>query len=374
MRIGFDAKRAFNNNTGLGNYSRFILDELSKFTHQKIEVFAFTPKIKKGLFDSFPAENIILAKTKYLKFLWRSLFIKKDIKNKKIDIYHGLTGEIPFFLNALKIKKIVTIHDLIFLKLPKYYNFVDVLIYKFKFKYACNNSDKIIAISKQTKMDIMKHFDIPENKIEIVYQSINNIYRKTIPSFEKQEILKKYDINKPFFLSVGTLEPRKNQLSIIKAFEKLQNNDFELVLIGRGKKYREILYKYILDHGLKNVKILSNVETLELPAIYQSCFSFVYISEYEGFGIPIVEALASQKPILAAYGSCLEEAGGDGAIYVNPESMDDIASGLVSLIENEKLRNKLIENGKTHLEKFDPETLTIQLIAIYKNLYENDRL
>lgn len=368
MNIGYEAKRAFCNNTGLGNYNRFIIENILKLKKNNFEIVAFTPKIKKGNFDSFPADKIILPKTSIFSSIWRTHFVKKEIKSKKVNLFHGLSSEIPLFVNWGKTKTVVTIHDLIFIKYPQYYSFIDALIYRFKYNYACQKSDKIIAISQQTKNDIMEYFDIPESKIEVIYQSIQDVFRLEVSEGKKEATLQKYRLKKPFFLTVGTLEPRKNQLNIVKAFHKLNDKTTELVIVGRGKKYKQELIAYVEKNKIENVRILSEVLTDELPALYQSCLSFIYISSYEGFGIPIAEALASKKAIIAAKGSCLEEAAGDGAIYIDPENIEQICDAINRLSTDKNLREELIKKGQEHLKNFDPNLLINKVLKVYESL------
>lgn len=369
MKIGYDAKRAFCNKTGLGNYSRFVIENILKISSEKLEIIAFTPKIKKGFFENFPFDKIVMPKKSFFLGLWRMYFIKKDIENQKLDIFHGLSNEIPIFTNWGKIKTIVTIHDLIFLKYPSYYTFFDRHIYNFKFKFACKKADKIIAVSEKTKADIIHFYKIPENKIEVIYQSCNEVFKKGISVVDQKKILEKYQISKPFLLSVGTLEPRKNQISIINAFSKLARKDYDLVLIGKGKKYKNQLELFIKKENIQNVKILGNVTHEDLPAIYQATQLFIYISLYEGFGIPILEALASKKSVIAATGSCLEEAGGGGAIYVDPLNINEITSAINQLLENQEMIEDLIKKGEVHLKIFEPKLLIKKIVTLYKKLH-----
>jgi len=366
MKIGYDAKRAFCNKTGLGNYSRFVIENILNISSEKLEIVAFTPKIKKGFFENFPFDKIVMPKRSFFLGLWRMYFIKKDIENQKLDIFHGLSNEIPIFTNWGKIKTIVTIHDLIFLKYPAYYAFFDRHIYNLKFKYACKKADKIIAVSEKTKADIIHFYNIPESKIDVIYQSCNEVFKKEISVVDQKKILEKYKISKPFLLSVGTLEPRKNQISIIKAFSKIALKDFDLVLIGKGKKYKMQLESLIRRENIQNVKILGNVTHEDLPAIYQASELFIYISLYEGFGIPILEALASEKPVIAAKGSCLEEAGGDGAVYVDPLNILEITNTINKALDNQNLKDDLIKNGIKHFKKFDSKLLSKKMLNLYE--------
>lgn len=368
MKIGFDAKRAFCNKTGLGNYSRFVLENILKISTPELNIVAFTPKIKKGFFDNFPTKKIVMPKKSIFSALWRIYFIKNEIKKQKISLFHGLSNEIPIFTNWKNIKTIVTIHDLIFLKYPNYYTFFDRHIYNLKFKYACKKADKIIAVSEQTKADIIHFYKIPESKIEVIYQSCNEIFNKKNSILDQKKILTKYQINKPFLLSVGTLEPRKNQISIIKAFSKMAKKDFDLVLIGKGKKYKRELESYIGEENINNIKILETVTHSDLPAIYQASTLFLYISLYEGFGIPIIEALASKKAVIAAKGSCLEEAGGNGAVYVDPLNINEITNAINLLVENQNLRKELVKKGIEHLKLFEPALLVNKIVTLYEKI------
>ena len=176
MKIGYDSKRAFENQTGLGNYSRDLINTYS-LSNPKFQILLFASKIfqNKRLDFLKSRNNIKIVGPKNFLFqlfkpIWRSFGILKDLKKEKIDIFHGLSHEIPFGIYRTKIKTVVTIHDLIFLRLPQYFNIFDRLVYYYKVKYACKRSDKIIAISNQTKSDIIELFKIDSKKIEVVYQ------------------------------------------------------------------------------------------------------------------------------------------------------------------------------------------------------------
>ena len=183
--------------------------------------------------------------------MWRSFGILIDLKKEKVDVFHGLSHEIPFGIDKTKIKTVVTIHDLIFLRLPQYFNIFDRLIYYYKVKYACKRSDKIIAISNQTKSDIMMYFKIDSKKIEVVYQSCNSIFKS-----QKKNIIKKdLGLPKNYILYVSSIEERKNLLTLIKALNIMKSKN--LVVIGDGKGYKEKCVEYIKTITSKKEYILS---------------------------------------------------------------------------------------------------------------------
>ena len=360
MKIGFDAKRAFHNNTGLGNYSRFVIQALLKY-FPKNEYFAYSPKLSER-------EIRIVGITPKNKFLWRSWLIKNDLKRDGIQIYHGLSNELPFGKMPSGIKMVVTIHDLIFERYPKLYPFFDRIIYKIKFRKACQNADAVVAVSEQTKRDIIDFYGINPEKIHVIYQDCDAAFQEKQSSEQIEKIKEKYQIKKKYILSVGTIIERKNQASLVAAFHQLNLSNYELILVGSHSKYQDEIEKYIQENNIQHVKILNKVPFQDLPAIYQGSELFVYPSFFEGFGIPIVEALHSGIPVVAATGSCLEEAGGEGALYANPVDINDLADKILQILVNKDLRKQLIEAGQKHVEQFSAERIAKKLNDLYCKL------
>ncbi|GGB91983.1 glycosyltransferase family 4 protein [Dyadobacter sediminis] len=371
MRIGFDAKRAFANKTGLGNYSRFALNALSEYDPAN-KYFVYAPKNNQNLFPEFPERAIHYPETfldKKLPSLWRYSTITKQLRNDKIAIFHGLSNELPQGLHNAGIKSVVTIHDLIFERLPHVFNPIDRMIYRHKFQSACERADVVIAVSEQTKHDLNELYKVDNSKIRVVYQDCNPLFKKLVNEPEKDKIAELYNIKGPYILSVGTLEERKNQHRLVEAFARINRKDFKLVLIGKPTAYIKKIQQIIFENKLeKEVVILQHVPTAHLPALYQKAEVFAYISVYEGFGIPILEALHSGTPVLSAKGSCLEEAGGPGGLYADPYKTEDISKQLEKLITDASLRTSLTEAGKIHVTQFSGEKIAAQLIDIYNQL------
>lgn len=240
--------------------------------------------------------------------------------------------------------------------------------YRQKFKNACAEADVIVAVSEQTKRDIIEFYGTSPAKIKVVYQDCHEVFHQT-KTLEVSPVLQKYNIGKPYVLSVGTIEARKNQLHLVKAFHAAQLTDAELVLIGGKTSYQQAIEAYVAQHHLATkVKILNNVPFADLPALYQSARVFAYPSFFEGFGIPIVEALHSGVPVVASTGSCLEEAGGKGGLYVDPNDMNALAQTLTLLWKDETLRKSLITEGQKHVKGFAAEKIARDLTEIYASL------
>ena len=375
MNIGFDGKRAANNLTGLGNYSRSLITQLAKRFHQN-QYFVYSQKIKdKPQITSFFKEDRIhlkLAPSASLNFLWRSFGIKKQLKKDKIDLFHGLSYEIPVGLKAAKIKSVVTIHDLIYLRYPDHYKRTDRYIYDFKSKYACKKSDRIVAISERTKQDIVDFYKISEDKIEVIYQTCDDSFKQLQTQEIKGTVRRKYNLPEKYILNVGTVEARKNLLALIIALKDI-DPAYNLVVVGKKQSYAGRVQEKIDVLKLNDrVIFLEGLPFSDLPSVYQMASAFVYPSFYEGFGIPILEALYSEVPVIAATGSCLEEAGGPGSIYVHPEDTAALALQVNRVLRDEQVQKKMIANGIEYVRKFDDQLLANQMMDCYLKTLNNN--
>ncbi|MGL5786285.1 MAG: glycosyltransferase family 4 protein [Bacteroidales bacterium] len=377
MKIAFDAKRATHNGTGLGNYSRFVLNTLSAHNPEN-EYLLYTPSKGKANLRSKVNEGLNmhyhypkgLWNNFGVKSIWRSFGVVASVNNENTDIYHGLSNEIPFGIGKSGVKSVVTIHDLIFLRYPEYYKPIDRAIYKFKFKRACQKADRIIAVSEMTKRDIINFFGIPSNKIDVVYQGCDNSFKSAVPESFKPTIRKIYGLPEEFILSVGTIEARKNLLLAVKAL-KASGKKYHLVAIGKPTPYMAKVKEFIQENNMEDqVTFLHNVPFAHLPAIYQMASLFVYPSFFEGFGIPVIEALYSKVPVIAATGSCLEEAGGDYSVYVDPVNHLEMAEAINDIWNNPARREEMIKHGLEHVKKFEEENIAIELQEVYSRVVE----
>jgi glycosyltransferase involved in cell wall biosynthesis len=369
MKIGFDGKRATQNFTGLGNYSRYMLKILAEFyPENQYAVFVPAPAQKPLSLLEYPSIHFQYPKNQLFKIFWRTIGICKDLKKEKIDLFHGLSNEIPIGLKKIGIPSVVTIHDLIFYRYPQYYPYFDRKIYELKVRYASKHADKIIAVSEQTKLDLINFFNVEESRIEVIYQNCDPIFLSKVTEHEKTRIRNTYNLPEEFLLNVGTIETRKNSLLIVKALKKLQDN-IHLVIIGKETPYTQVVKKFIANNNLMSrVHFLKNVSFQDLPGIYQQASIFIYPSVFEGFGIPVVEALSSGIPVIAATGSCLEEAGGKNSIYVDPNDSDELANQINLLINNTEKRELMIRSGFEHINNFSNQQIADKLFKLYQNL------
>ena len=371
MKIGYDAKRAFLNNTGLGNYSRWLIKLLASRYPQNT-YYLYTPKIRPGkwpdLLRSINNIKIILPRSGLFSSFWRTKGVTANIRQDDVHIYHGLSHELPMGIKSAGVKPVVTVHDLIFMRFPQYFDFISRAIYKRKLTYACKAADKIIAISENTKHDLIELLLVNADKIEVIYQGCDASFKQKHDHLTKQAVRAKYKLPRSFVLSVGTVEERKNLMQVAKALLRIKG-DTKLVVVGRHTKYAEKVKEILRDLDLfDRVIFLERVPFADLPVIYQMASVFVYPSRYEGFGIPILEALNSGVPVIAATGSCLQEAGGPGSLYISPDDDEALAGAINRVLTNDAVKASMIAEGLKFALNFDDDKLAGQYMRLYQQL------
>lgn len=371
MRIGFDAKRAYHNNTGLGNYSRDLIRGMSE-AYPEEDLLLFTPKTSNNPRIAFAEQSNNIRTITPSQFIhqkigsyWRSSGIHKDLLKNKVDLYHGLSNELPF-QKTTSYKRIVTIHDLIFLRHPETYKAIDRKTYTRKFEFASKYADRVIAISEQTKKDLIDFFKIPEQQIEVVYQSCHDQFKQEVSEERKQEVRQTYGLPDQFVLYVGTIEQRKNLHALIEA---CANIDIPIVAVGRKTNYFNTVMESVNRHRMNTrVLFLEGIPFVDLPAIYQQANLFCYPSVFEGFGIPIIEALYSKIPVLTSEGGVFPETGGPHSAYVNPNDIGAISEQVQTLLTDSTLREQMISGGFDFVQKFSTANFVKDTYSVYQKV------
>ncbi len=371
MKIGFDAKRLLYNRSGLGNYSRNMLAYLQTyFPEEEYYLFAvdrpgkipFTPAANTHFVH--PSGDFGASRAAY----WRSKAIMREKKFEALDIFHGLSAELPVGISKTKVKSVLTIHDVIYLRYPHLYRFIDRKIYHWKTKKACKEAGKIIAVSRQTKEDIIRFYKVDEKKVEIVYQGCSPLFAQKLTAEQRQSIREKYHLPDEYLLMVGTIEERKNALTLVKALHQ-HHIPIPLVLVGRETKYARVIKDYIRQNKLEEqIYFLHNVSSGDLPGIYQNAKIFLYISVFEGFGIPLLEAFHSGVPVIASDIDVFAEVAGDAALFAQKNNVEDTAEKIKRLLQDEEERAKLIALGNARKERFSPQRIAQDLMKVYQNM------
>ena len=376
MRIGFDAKRIFFNNRGLGSYGRNLLWALLK-NYTQHEYYLYSPNPHGSSLFSRELKNHenLFLKTPNLPRMfngfWRTYLLGSQLVSDQIDLYHGLSHELPLNLTGTT-KKVVTIHDLIFLKYPQFFSPMNRGIYINKIRHACKVADVIIAISEATKHDLLVHLKIPEEKIIVVYQSCDEVFYA--PS-KLEDNLEHLAIPSKYILFVGALIPHKNPMAILKAMKLMTEEDCHLVIVGKGKKYYRQMQTYLQLNNLSDrVHFISNqgpITNQQLALLYKRALMFVFPSMLEGFGIPIIEAMFSGTPVIINQGAGLSEAAGDAACQLDVNDSKLFAKTMDRIIQDRSWRKELIAGGELHVQKFRQETIAEQLMKCYQGLLDS---
>ena len=382
MIIGYDGKRAFQNKTGLGNYSRSLINILNTFYPQN-KYILFAPK-QTDLFKTTAFKNVntvLPTNTFYKKFtaLWRRFAIVKAITKSGVNIYHGLSNELPLGIENTPVKTVVTVHDLIFERYPATYNFEERFVHRWKIKKACKIADAVIAISNQTKEDLINFYGVDEKKIWLCYQSCNPIFEKKLSVFEKEIVKKRYQLPDKYFLFVSSIAPRKNLITICKAMILLKDKmNIPLVIIGDGKKEKAAVKHLLKENKITDRFIFLNetaiskepsfITAADFPAIYQQAIALIYPSFFEGFGLPILEALWSGLPVICSNISSMPEVAENAALYFSPTDFTALSEHMTNITTNTKLADELIASGYVQAQKFAPEKYAESIIHVYKSI------
>ena len=370
MVIGYDAKRVYKNKTGLGNYSRMLVGGVARNCHEAV-CKLYSPDISGSFADFFSGDTNIEAVqpsglARLFPHLWRSYGIATRLTSDGVQIFHGLSHELPHFIPK-KVKKVVTMHDLIVWRYPHLFPLFDRTVYRTKMRHSCKIADIVVAASEQTKRDLQEFLHVPEQKIRVVYQSCDPIFWQPVTDEAKADVRSRYQLPEHYIICVGTIERRKNQASVVEALAKLPEELHLVIVGGHRTKYYDTVVATIKRLGLEpRVHIIDKAQFADFPALYANAEMSMYVSEFEGFGIPVLESMCCDTPVITSNVSSMPEVGGEAVLYVNPEEVDDIAAKALQLHNDEALRLKLVEKGRGQRKKFTTDVISRQMVDLYK--------
>lgn len=369
MRIGIDIRSlAERQYSGISEYTLNLLRHLFELDSHN-EYILFSNAAKDIALPEFNYPNV----SKKIYHYPNKLFnIATGIfKIFRIDEMMGGVDVmlIPNFLftNASKkTKQIIIVHDLSFDLYPQFFTLKKRLWHRLiSPKKLCQNAKKVIAISKNTKRDIVDYYKVPEQSVSVVYPGISEIFFQQMPDSYLQIIRSKYNLPENYLFYLGNLEPRKNVLAIIQAFELIEEENLHLVIVGGNAwKYKEIYDYWQKSNKKERILFLGYVDAQDKPGLYHMANVFIYPSIYEGFGLPPVEAMAAGTPVVTSFSSSLPEAVGKAGLLVDPYNYNEISAAIQQILADPKLREELRQRGfeksnHFHWEKAAREILTI---------------
>ena len=372
IQVAVEIQPALEDHTGVGWYLHELLNNIDR---SEIEIIGnyFNFLNRHDYSKSLLNLDLKYNKLQYVPYrIYKILTEKYNVSynlffRKKTDIYHFTRYILP---NNIKGKVILNIYDLVFEKYIETMESKNRESFKRSFYKSVKRADQIITISESSKNELVEILKVPENKIHIVQPGIDFQKFNTKNSEITKNVILKYSLPEDYILYLGTLEPRKNISSIIRAYGSLRNSNKiteKLVIAGKkGWLFSEI-FDLIKSLDLENEVILTDyVDESDKPAIYQNAKLFVFPSLYEGFGMPILEAMAAGIPVITSNTSAMPEVAGDAAILVNPLSIEEMSEAMLEVMNNDKLSNELISKGFDRCKKFTWSNSANKLVEIYK--------
>lgn len=368
-RFGYDSKTGLPRRVGSGEYCFQLLLNLNKIDKKNNYLIYLPEKPSADLPKESEKWHYKIVKPRKA---WTLLGLSLEffLRLSRPDVYFSPTHYLPIVAPQ---KSVISILDVSYLKFPELFRSRDLNQLTKWTNYSVKKAARIFTISQASKDDIIKEYGIPEAKVMVTYPGIKQGLMIKEKLLSMDELSKKYGINKDYILFVGTLQPRKNITRLIEAFSKLNNSDLELLVVGKkGWKFEEILAAPE-KFGVKNkVKFLESVSDNDLQVFYKNAICFVLPSLYEGFGLPVLEAMQYGCPVITSNVSSLPEAGGDAALYVNPMDVDDIKKKMELIITDKGLRAELIEKGYRQVKKFSWEKTARETLSALEGLMIKD--
>ncbi len=352
MKIGIDLRTLMSGSkSGIPGFTHSLVSEITKKDTQN-EYFGFYNSYKNLLLPTL-GNNIHIKKlglpNKILNSSLRFLKYPKIDKLFSSDIFY-----MPHFnFNAFSKNcyKIITVHDLSFMRYPEFFSRKNNLWHSLiEVERTLKSFDKIVAISKNTKNDLIELFNIPETKIEVIYSGVSDDFKPLSDnSAHLLEVKNKYNLPDRFILSLGTIEPRKNIDSLIRAFDifsKKDKGDTHLIIAGgMGWKYKKVLNEFSNAKHKNKIRFLGFVDEKDKNSLYNLAEIFVFPSYYEGFGFPPLEAMKAGTAVISSANSSMFEILGDSAYFVDPYDINDLARAIQEIIGNSSLKHSLEQKG-----------------------------
>lgn len=363
MKIAFDAKRIYHNRSGLGNYGRNLLEALDAYFSQNRYVLYNPWKGSIPFQLEHGEEHRPNLNTKLFGQIWRRSLVAKQAQKEGVDIFHGLSGELPTGLSKRGIASVVSIHDLIFLRYPEWYKALDRKIYRRKALQAARDAKLVVAISQQTRNDLIQLLGIAPEKIKVIGQSCEKVFLEDHKD-RFEQVKKTYPLPDRFALFVGTLEPRKNPVLLAQACIELQ---VPLVVIGRPTSYWTEFYNSLNSDQKSLIQVLKVDSNKDLATIYQLSEVMAYPSVFEGFGIPLLEAMFSKTALITANNSALKEVAGPGSYLVDDITIESLKHGLNYFWDGDK-REKAVKQNYNFVQQFHPKIIAKQWMQTYQDL------
>ena len=362
IKIGFDAKRLFKTKSGLGAYSRSLVRQIL-YQFPDVKIHLYTPQYEENDDTRFFSNHarVRVHVIPWPPWLWRSFLLPLIINRHKLDVFHGLSAELPFLRIRKGTKKVMTVHDVIFKSHPHYYTFFDKWLHGIKLNWSKSRADSIICVSDHTKAEFSEYYQ-SKQEIAVIPPILDEFHANPNLHLKESEFRSLHNLKKGYFLYVGDITGRKNVSVLLKAVSKIDPSKRKKLIFITNQDATKLLqeaeeldiYDWIrVENGISN-RILSHY--------YAYATAVIYPSNAEGFGIPVLEAISYRVRVVCSNHPAIKEAGGDLPIYFDPDNAQQLSEILISLHTYERNRE---EDTLRHLNTFNPKLICDKVMNLY---------
>ena len=375
ITIGFDARHVMMDGEEYGAYSRLVIESLAQYAPRYTYLRPYiTQRLAHPCYEAIEqAHNIETMEPdgaiwRRCTLAWRLWHITHDLSNGNVELYHGLAEHIPVGLSSRKIRSVVTVHNMAFLYDKSILNSPDNIIDRIYMGRMLHRVDRIVAVSECVKRDIVKHFNIYADKVDVIYSGVAKRFTEPIDESHAASVAERHKLPARYILSVGRQIERRNMLKVIRMLPIL-DHEVHYVIVGRTTAYTSRLQRVANVLGVADrVHIIESVSDEDMPAVYSRAEALINLSTYEGFATSVAEAMAVGTPCIITRTSSMEEIADDAAIYVGTKSRDELVGAVRSILTDSELRRRLTTRGKQLTSRFRPEVVAYSLANCYRHV------
>jgi glycosyltransferase involved in cell wall biosynthesis len=369
MRIAIDAHMIGERETGNETYTLNLIRGLLSHD-EKNEYFLYTTHADE-LQARLPCERArIVSLWPAISLLRISLAMPVIARKQGVSLLH-VSYIAPLYCPC---PTVVTVHDLAYILFPHFFSLRDRLLLSTLVPISLRRAAKVIAVSQRTKEDLMAHYHLPENKVAVTYEAASEAFRPIEQQAELTEVRERYGLHEPFILTIGNLQPRKNMIHLVKAYASLHRKGFahQLVIAGQAYWRTSDIYRAVKEWGLEDKVLFTGyVPDADLPLLYNAADLFAFVSLYEGFGLPVLEAMACGTPVVSSRAGSLPEVVGDAGLLVDPLDVEDIAQAMAEVLSRPEFASQLRERGLKQAANFSWRRTAEETLRVYEEVVQD---
>lgn len=369
MKIALNATIATKNRTGTGHYAANLTASLMQLDHDHELVVYCDQSLVDWFGDRRNGHDVLISGIEFesamQRILWEQTQLNHDLKSRDVELLHSLAFTSPYFTS---VKTVVTVHDLVFRNYPRTISLAKKLYYKPIFARSIKKAQRVITVSESVQRDLEAWLNLQPSKVISVPEAAGTEFIEKPANCKIKQTLRKLRVDYPYLLTVGTLEPRKNLLLLVSAFNSLKRESslqHKLVIVGKvgWHKVDDRLRKLV--HDSKDIVLTGYVEQSDLPAMYSAADLFLFPSLYEGFGLPLLEAFACGVPVIASDIAAHREVADNAALFVAPSDVDEWKDAILKLLDDGVRRKELSALGLERVKEFSWRKAARKTLRVY---------